>query len=146
MMHFLKVPALLALSLALSVILFLTGKPAAAKPVDLEWTVTDTLELNDAALDFAVSPDGTLVFVLSSGRVDVYYGGGSTPLKQIPVDKGYNRITFNPANQTLMLSNPSAKTLSVMEIEPVQRIVTKGSPFKGDENARVTLAIFDDYQ
>ena len=55
-------------------------------------------------------------------------------------------MIYSEKNSTLILTNAATNTIKILGIDLVQEISIEGSPFKGPENAPVTLAVFDDYQ
>src|SRR5512145_2126959 len=72
---------------------------------DVEWTVKKQLNLEAAPVDVATSPDGKWVFVLTQGVVLVYSGADSTVVNRIPVDKGFDRVTFSEKDSLLILTS-----------------------------------------
>ncbi len=117
-----------------------------AQAVDIDWTLLKQFQLNAKPLDIAASGDGKLFFVLTPGQVDVYSDFADKPFNQIPVDKNFDRLTYSDTISALILTNSITNTIKILEIDLVQKISIEGSPFKGPENAPVTLAVFDDYQ
>lgn len=126
--------------------LILTTNLSTAQPVDIDWTLLKQFQLTDRPLDIAISGDGQLLFILTPGKVAVYPGLVDVPLKQIPLDAGFDRMTYYEKTNVLILTNGTTNAVSVLEIDLVQKIAVEGSPFKGPEDATVVLAVFDDYQ
>lgn len=120
--------------------------PLVAQPVDIDLTLLRQIKLGAEPLDVTVSGDGKLFFVLTPGEVAVYSGLTDQPFKRIPVDKNVDRLSYANTLNALILTNTKASTVTALEIDPIQEISIEGSPFKGPENAPVTLAVFDDYQ
>ena len=117
-----------------------------AQPVNFDWTVVSQIDLDSRPLDVLSTPDGELVFVLLPGKVAVYDKSANRQLNHIPIDQGYDRLSYATETETLVLTNSSTNTLKVIHIDPVYNISVEGSPFLGLENAPVTLAVFDDYE
>ena len=65
---------------------------------------------------------------------------------RIPVDKTFDRIASLPRQDTLVISSSAKKAVQVVLLEPVYKIDVTGSPFRGPQDAPVTLVVFDDYQ
>lgn len=130
----------------LSVTMGLFPGMAPAQPNDIDWTVVSQINLDSRPLDVLSTPDGELVFVLMPGKVAVYDKSANRQLNHIPVDQGYDRLSYAAETETLILTNSSTNTLKVIHIDPVYNISVEGSPFLGLENAPVTLAVFDDYE
>jgi hypothetical protein len=127
-------------------LIVLTWSPLQAQPVDIDWTLLKQFQLNGKPLDIASSADGELFFVLTPGEVAVYSNFAETPFKQISIDGDFDRMIYSEKTSQLILTNASTQTIKILEIDLIQNISIKGSPFKGPENAPVTLAVFDDYQ
>ena len=120
--------------------------PLPAQAVDIDWTLLKQFQLNGKPLDIAASGDGKLFFVLTPGEVAVYSNFAEKPFKQISIDGDFDRMIYSEKNSTLILTNAATNTIKILGIDLVQEISIEGSPFKGPENAPVTLAVFDDYQ
>jgi hypothetical protein len=113
---------------------------------DVDWTEKTDLNLEASPLDVAASSDGKWLFVLTPGQLLVYSVPENKLLKQIPVDGVFDRLTHSPKDSTLVLSSSSGKSLKFIELQLVHEFDVSGLPFKGPENAPVTVAVFGDYQ
>jgi hypothetical protein len=113
---------------------------------DMEWRVSPPVDLKVAPLDIAPSPDGQRLFVLAKGEVLVYSLREGKIIGAKNVDQDFDRIAALGAVNGVTLSSSNRKTLQVLTFEMIQNIDISGSPFKGPENAPVTLIVFDDYQ
>ena len=127
-------------------LLFITGSPLMAQPVDIDWTLLKQFQATDRPLDIDISADGALLFVLTPGNVAVYSNFADVPFKQISFEEDFDRMTYSDTTSALILTNAATHTVKILEIDMVQKIVTEGSPAKGPENAQVILAVFDDYK
>lgn len=96
-------------------------------------------------LDSAVSADGKLIFVLTPGEIFVYNGADGKVLDRISVDKKFFRLTPLKDNRLILNSN-DPPMLDILAVERVYDVNTAGRAYKGPEKAKVTLAVFDDYQ
>jgi hypothetical protein len=113
---------------------------------DVDWTEKMELNLRASPLDIVASSDGEWLFVLTPGHLLVYSIPENKLLKQIPVDGQFDRLAHSPKDNTLVLSSSSGRTLKFIELELVHEFDVSGLPFKGPENALVTMAVFGDYQ
>jgi hypothetical protein len=112
----------------------------------VEWNIQKTLKLDTQPLDVAVSKNGHSIFVLTkSGKIIIYAPNGQ--LKDtIDVGHHVDQIQPGPTEEWLYLSNLKNKTIEILHVDYIQHIDTTGSPFKGAENAPVTIAVFSDFQ
>jgi hypothetical protein len=141
MKRFPNVPVLIIMLL-----LFIAASSLMAQPVDIDWTLMKQFHVADRPLDIAISADGSLLFVLTPGKIAVYSNFADVPFKQMSFEEEFDRMTYSDNTSTLILTNAATQTVKILEIDLVQKISTEGSPVKGPENAPVTLAVFDDYQ
>jgi hypothetical protein len=65
---------------------------------------------------------------------------------RIPVNKSFDRLTYSPKDNSLILSSSLDRTLEIIQLETIHDIDVAGLPFLGDEDAPVTIAVFNDYQ
>jgi len=130
----------------LSAVMSLFPGIASAQPIDIDWAPVGQIKLESPPLDVDSTADGELVFVLMPGKIVVYNGSANRQLNQIPVDQGYNRLTYSTETETLILTSSITNDLKVIHIDQVYKISVEGSPFLGPENAPVTIAVFDDYE
>ncbi len=113
---------------------------------DLEWRIVKDLDLKTAPLDVAPSADGQWVFILAPGEILVYSVQEEKVIQQIPVDRDFDRIASLPRANTLTLTSSAKKSLQIILLEAVQKIDLSGLPFRGPQDAPVTVAVFTDYQ
>jgi len=138
-----KRPAMKWLFIAAALALFIGTQPAYAR-VDL--TPLEQTNLGVQPLDVATSPDGKLVFVLTRKQVLVYSIREKRITNRIPLTGSFDRVTYSPEANLLILTSSAAGTLKTIKVEPVFSIDIAGHPFKGPADAPVTIAVFDDYQ
>jgi len=115
-------------------------------PAEVEWTIRKQLNLEASPVDISTSADGLWIFILAPGEILVYSVSEDKVVNRIPVDKAFDGLTHSAKNNTLVLSSRSAKTLRIIQLEVIHNIALTGLPFKGSEHARVTMAVFGDYQ
>ncbi|UCF90911.1 MAG: hypothetical protein JSW39_21905 [Desulfobacterales bacterium] len=118
--------------------------PAAAAPV--EWNIHNTLQLESAAIDVAVSQDGGRIFVLTDQGKILIYSSANVVEGTIDVGQNVDQIKIGPREDILILNNRIDKTVQVITLDFIQNINVGGSPFKGPENAPIVIAVFDDFQ
>ena len=115
-------------------------------PADVEWTIKKQLNLEASPLDISTSAGGRWIFILAPGEVLVYSVSEDKVVTRIPVDKAFDRLRHAAKSNTLVLSSKSEKTVKIIQLELIHKFDLSGLPFKGPENAPVTMAVFGDYQ
>ncbi len=113
---------------------------------EIDWTLKKQINLNVKPLDIATSTDGKLIFVLAPGEILVYSNAEGKIANRIPIDKDFDRVTYAGTNNVLILTSSSSKTLKIIQVDFLYNIALAGLPFKGPEDAAVTIAVFNDYQ
>ena len=105
-----------------------------------------TLNLKEKARDAAISLNGKWIFVLTEkGEILIYSLDGK--LKDtISVGKSVEGIKVGPREDLLLLTSGTAKTVQIITLDFIQEINVSGSPFKGNADAPVAVATFNDYQ
>ena len=104
------------------------------------------MSLSGEALDLAVSTDGRWTFVLTKGGEVAVYGISGNLVQVLKVDKGFDRMEYSPAGNKLLLSGAGKQKLKILTLSLLYELDYRGSPFKGPANAKVTVAVFDDFQ
>jgi hypothetical protein len=129
------------------VLLIAPGTFAGALASDnLEWDVFQTLNLEASPIDVAVTYDGRKLFILTDQGEILVYTSSKEPEARINVGKHVDQIKLGPRGDTLVLSSGKNKTVQMITIDFIQTINTAGSPFKGQEDAPIVIAVFDDFQ
>ncbi len=113
---------------------------------DLELTERKQLKLDVSPLDTATSADGQWLFILTPGEIIVYSAFEDKISKGIPIDKGFDSLTYSARDNTLILSSRSEKAVKIIQLELIHQFDISGLPLKGPGNAPVTVAVFGDYQ
>jgi hypothetical protein len=113
---------------------------------DFEWRILKDLDLKISPLDVAPSADGQRLFILTAGEILVYSIPEERITDRIPVDKDFDRIASLPRADMITLASREKKSLQIMILESVFKIDVTGLPFKGPQDAAVTVAVFTDYQ
>ena len=113
---------------------------------DVDWTLIKQINLDVQPSDIATSADGKLIFILAPGEILVYSISEGKVTNRIPIDKSFDRMTYAMQNNALILTSSSSQTLKIIQVDVIHKITLSGLPFKGPEDAAVTIAVFDDYQ
>ena len=96
-------------------------------------------------LDTAASADGRMIFTLIPGEVVVYSGTDGKVIDRIAVEKRFTRLT--PLEEgRLILFGDDPPGLDILKVDRIYDINIAGRPFRGDENAKAVIAVFDDYE
>jgi len=111
-----------------------------------EWSVLRTLQLDAAAVDVALSPDGRRIFVLTDQGEILVYSSNEKPDAKMEVGRDVSQITVGPTGDTLILNNRKSRTVQLVSVDFVQNIKIEGSPFRGSKDAPVVIAVFNDFQ
>jgi len=117
-----------------------------AVPADLSWKIISELALDGEPLDIAAAADGQTLFVLVPGEIVVYSVGEKEIKQKIPVGKDVNRITYAPALHALVVSSGQSKALQILKLQDIHQLDLSGLPFRGPEDAPVTVVVFSGYQ
>ena len=113
---------------------------------DLEWKIIKDLDLKATPLDVAPSADGKWLFILTPGEILVYSFPEGMITDRIPVDKDFDRIASLPRADMFTIASSTKKALQIILFEAVYKIDVTDLPFKGAQDASVTVVVFDDYQ
>ena len=104
------------------------------------------LDLEGKPLDIGASLDGEKLFILVEGKVLIYSIAQGEILDSIPVAKEFDRLSVPGKENVIALSSSSGKRVEIIRYKTLHKIDISGLPFKGPENAPVTIAVFSDYQ
>jgi len=113
---------------------------------NVELSTIRELDLRVKPLDVASSTDGLMLYVLTPGEIQVYSLVEGKVTSRIPVDKDFDRLTASPRENTVILTSSTKSSLKVLQLDFIQNIDVSGHPFKGPQEAPVTVAVFSDYQ
>ncbi len=110
------------------------------------WHVEKNWEIPNKPLDIVYALDGKRVFILTDqAKVSIYTAEG-TLLGNIDVDKGVTAIDIAPRGEKLYLINQKDNSFTDLSVDFVVNINTEGSPYLGNANAPVTIAVFTDFE
>jgi predicted DsbA family dithiol-disulfide isomerase len=113
---------------------------------NMDWHIDKKFDLKSPAVDMVMAPDGQREFLLDeAGNLNIYKLDGSLE-GTIPVGRKYNLIQPGPEPYTIFLGNREDKAIQILTIDLIQHIDIEGSPFKGPQDAPITLVLFTDFQ
>ena len=113
---------------------------------EVEWQLEQIIHLDKKPIDMVMSARGTYLFVLTNdGIVHVYDSSGDIK-GEIDVEKNVDGIACGPSENILLLKSKKNKQITKISVEFVEDINIKGSPYKGNIDAPVVIAVFTDYQ
>ena len=128
-----------------SIFLLLTSLPGLAG-AGVDWQAKNTIKPDSAPIDIAISADGKQSFVLTEGgKLQIYDQQGKL-IDTIEVDPAMNRISSDASGNRLLISSTKNSTVNEIQIEYVTNLSYDGSPFIGNSEAPVVLAVFSDFQ
>lgn len=111
-----------------------------------DWQVRQKLQLEQAPIDMLVSSNNQWIYILTSdGQIRIYAARGQLK-DSIEVGSDIDQIKAGPRDDMLFLLSRKSKTVQIITIEFTEDITTLGSPFKGQAEAPVTVAVFSDFQ
>lgn len=113
---------------------------------DVDWRTLNEINIGTRPLDVATAPEGEMIFILTPGEILVYERFENRITSRIPISKNFDRVTYSGRTGTLILTSSSSQVLKIVKVDRIHNIDISGLPFKGPENAPVTIAVFDDYQ
>jgi hypothetical protein len=121
---------------------------AAVQPAhaDIEWTEIKQLNLGASPIDVVTSPDGKWVIILTPGEILAYSIPEDKVVNRMPVDKAFDKITYSAADGAVVISSSTGNMIKIIQMDVVHTFSLAGLPFKGPENAAVTIVVFSDYQ
>ncbi len=128
------------------ILVMLTFLLAGGAHSKVELTILKDLNLDAAPSDIAVSAEGDMIYILTPGEILIYETAKDALSERIPMDKEYDRMTYSEKLNALVLSSSKSKSVRIIEPEKIFEIPVSGSPMKGKEDAKVLIAVFDDYQ
>ena len=118
----------------------------ASSPATVEWDVAGTLNLKDKPRDAAIALNGKWIYVLTyEGEILIYSSNGKLE-DTISVGKSVEGIKVGQREDVLLLTSGKDKTVQLITLDFIQEINVSGSPFKGNADAPVAVATFNDFE
>ncbi len=97
-------------------------------------------------MDTCASPDGQMLYVLTrQGGLEIYSSKGVLK-ENLTLGFAADRIASSRSGDILYLTDSQTGITRMVQLDFVVTINTQGAPFKGSENAPVTLVVFTDFQ
>ncbi|MCP4748442.1 MAG: thioredoxin domain-containing protein [Desulfobacteraceae bacterium] len=125
------------IALCLPSILFAKG--------NIVWEELNQLSLEEKSIDTAISYENRMIFILTKKKIHFYSMDKKSIIESIETDQKYNTIT-SAENGILILTSNNPASMKIKQFSIVYDIDISNRPFRGAENAPVTLVVFDDYQ
>ena len=119
---------------------------SAPSTATVEWNVANTLNLKDKPRDTAISLNGKWIYVLTEKGEILIYASNGTLKETISVGEHVESIKVGPREDVLLLTSGKERTVQVIILDFIQVINISGSPFKGNADAPVVVAIFTDFE
>ncbi len=113
---------------------------------EIDTTLIKQTNLDVQPLDIAAAIDGKTIYILARGEILIYSLDEGKVSNKIPVDKDFDKLSYAPRNNILILTSTSSRKLKIIKVDFKYKIAVDGLPFKGPANAAVTMAVFEDYQ
>lgn len=102
--------------------------------------------LDKAPLDIAQSVSDGRVFVLLEGGELLILAADGQQQERFRVGADVSSLAVSPDGQRLFLANAKSKEVQFVDLVQIQQLPVNNSPFKGAQNAPVTVTIFSDFQ
>lgn len=118
----------------------------ASSNATVEVNVVKTLNLKEKPRDTAMTLNGKWLYILTEkGEILIYASNGK--LKEtIFVGEHVESIKVGPREDVLLLTSGKEKTVQIITLDFIQVINISGSPFKGNPDAPVVVATFNDFE
>ncbi len=127
-------------------VLFLTLLACSLVSARTEWQTYQTLHLENQPLDMQVDSRARRIYVLNDAGEILVYGFNGRMKGKLEVGTDVVRIKPGPGDGMLYLLRKEDKSIQSISIRVQEEIDVSGSPFKGDKDAPVTIAVFSDFQ
>ena len=111
-----------------------------------QWQAYQTLRLENEPLDMQVDNQTRRIYVLNDAGEILVYGFNGRMKGKIEVGSDVVRIKPGPGDGMLFLLRKKDKSIQSISISVKEEIDVSGSPFKGEKDAPVTIAVFSDFQ
>ena len=112
----------------------------------VEINIEKTWKIDEVPVEVVVSRDGSRTFVLTdSGNILIYNRNGDLS-DTIKIGSHVSHIELDPTGEKLFATSRQNKTVEIISIDFIHQINTQGSPYKGPQDAPVTIAVFSDFQ
>ena len=113
---------------------------------EIEWHVEQTIKLKKKPIDTCLSVRGTYLFTLTNDGIIHAYDSEGNVKGEIFVGEHVDSIACGPNENVIILKSKKKKEVQTISFDFVEVINTEGSPFKGNADAPIVIAVFTDYQ
>jgi hypothetical protein len=113
---------------------------------EVDWEVSQAIQLDETPLDIAHSQSGDLTFLLTDQAKVLIYSADGKLVGTVPVDPSVTDIAVSNKGEQLYLINDKRKTLQTFDINFIVDINVANSPFLGAAGAKVAVVVFSDFQ
>ena len=113
---------------------------------EVNWQARNTIKTKQTPLDIQISADGKKTFILTEGGKLEIYGSNATIIDTIEVDPAINSISVDGSGSRVLMNNPKTNSVERITVEYIASFNNQGSPFMGNANAPIVLAVFSDFQ
>ena len=113
---------------------------------EVDWEVSQAIQLDETPLDIAHSQSGDLTFLLTDQAKVLIYSADGKLVGTVPVDPSVTDIAVSNKGEQLYLINDKRKTLQTFDINFIVDINVANSPFLGVAGAKVAVVVFSDFQ
>jgi hypothetical protein len=127
-------------------VLFLALLAGADAWAGATWQAHQTLRFDNAPLDMLPDYRANRVYVLNDAGEILIYGFNGIMKGRIDVGNDVIGIKAGPNDDMLYLLRKADKSIQSISISVTEEIDITGSPFKGEKDAPVTIAVFSDFQ
>ena len=136
-----KIPVICGIVLIIG-LLFVTS----VLPMNVEWKISEKIDLKAPPDDMCASADGKWLYILSAGEIAVYAFTEEKIVNRIAIDKAFDRMICIKEEKSLVVTSRSGNMVQIIQLEDVYQFDVSGLPFLGSKGAPVTIAVFSDYQ
>ena len=112
----------------------------------VEINLEKTLNTDGVPLDVVISRDGRMTFVLTDKGVVLIYDRLGNLTDTIKIGPHVAQIELDPNGERLFATSRQKKTVEIITLDFIHQINIQGSPFKGAQEAPVTIAVFSDFE
>ena len=124
--------------------LFLLLPSVASAAVESE--VIGNLKLPSAPIDLTVSADGKRLFALLENGVVAIFSSSGKKEGEVRVAKQTDKIEVAPSGDRLFATNSKTNEISITSIQYIANFDVSNSAFKGNPQADIIIASFNDFQ
>jgi hypothetical protein len=102
--------------------------------------------LNENPKDIALSIDGTTAYILCDKKIIFYSINKDKIIDSLELKENFSQIALSPNGENLFLTNSEKKQLTIITISHIFNMPIDNSPVIGNQDAKVNIYVFLDYQ